>query len=204
MWNFEENWHHFAPSCERNKQVIYEALSSTFQEKTKVLEIGSYSGQHAVHFVQKLPQLSWQCSDIAQMLPGLHENLVLHGRGVFKTPIEIDVSDSRMWPDNTFELIYTANTFHIMSQKHVEQCFKNLPKVCESGTVLAVYGPFNYDGEYTSESNADFDIWLKERDSQSAIRDFEQVNNYAESAGFRLQSDLKMPANNQLILWQFT
>ena len=68
--------------------------------------------------------------------------------------------------------------------------------------MLSVYGPFNYNGAYTSDSNAQFDRWLAQRDSQSGIRDFEAVNQLAQHAGFALQRDCDMPANNRLLVWQ--
>ena len=67
---------------------------------------------------------------------------------------------------------------------------------------FAVYGPFNYGGEYTSESNARFDQWLAARDPASAIRDFEAVDELARSAGMALVSDAQMPANNRLLCWR--
>jgi hypothetical protein len=68
--------------------------------------------------------------------------------------------------------------------------------------VLAIYGPFNYDGAYTSASNARFDQWLLQRDPLSGIRDFETVNELAGEASFILQGDFAMPANNRLLVWR--
>jgi len=67
--------------------------------------------------------------------------------------------------------------------------------------VLAVYGPFNYNGRYTSDSNARFDQWLAQKSTGSAIRHFEDVDRLAAGAGFELQGDHEMPANNRLLVW---
>jgi hypothetical protein len=41
------------------------------------------------------------------------------------------------------------------------------------------YGPFNYAGAFTTESNRRFDGWLKGRNAASGIRDFESVRDVA-------------------------
>ena len=65
-----------------------------------------------------------------------------------------------------------------------------------------MYGPFRYQGKYTSESNARFDQWLQKRDPLSAIRSFEYVNKLASDQGLKLVQDIQMPANNQMLIWR--
>ena len=80
------------------------------------------------------------------------------------------------------------------------ELFAELGERAVEDTLLAVYGPFNYEGRYTSESNARFDQWLAAQSPDSAIRDFEKVNALAEQAGFSLLEDNAMPANNRLLV----
>ncbi|NMP30442.1 DUF938 domain-containing protein [Thalassotalea sp. M1531] len=199
----KEQWHNFAPSCERNKEAIFEHVKLHCAEVTEVLELGNYSGQHASFFANKLPHLIWQCSDQQEYLASLSQNLDEHGTSNLLTPISLDVANHNQWPRKQYQLIYSANTLHIMSWQHVVCLFKHVAGVCKPNTKLIIYGPFKFDGEYTSASNADFDLWLKARDSQSAIRDFEEVNFLAEQAGFELEANIDMPANNQLVIWRF-
>ena len=79
--------------------------------------------------------------------------------------------------------------------------YAELQARAESDTVLAVYGPFNYGGQYTSASNARFDQWLAQRSPYSAIRDYEAVDELAGRAGFKLLEDNALPANNRLLAW---
>jgi len=65
-----------------------------------------------------------------------------------------------------------------------------------------VYGPFNYGGEFTSESTRAFEQWLKDRDPASGIRDIEAVDALARSIGLRLIEDNAMPANNRCLVWR--
>jgi len=97
--------------------------------------------------------------------------------------------------------VFSANTLHIMSWPEVERFFAGVGAVLEPGGVLVVYGPFNYGGAFTSDSNARFDGWLKQRDPASGVRDFEAVNAQALAQGLVLQQDIAMPANNRSLVW---
>src|SRR5256886_14793913 len=52
--------------------------------------------------------------------------------------------------------------------------------------VLCVYGPFRFRGQYTSDSNAQFDGWLKARDPDSGIRDFEALEELTRAQGLEI------------------
>ena len=191
----------FAESCEQNKQVILGVLRETFTGPGTVLEIGSGTGQHAVFFAEQLPHLQWQCSEQGKHLAGV--NLWLEDANLENTlqPVELDVTSSN-WPAKTFDYIFTANTLHILHWPMVEQMFAGIGNILKTGGTFAVYGPFNYNGNYTSDSNARFDTWLKQRDPNSAIRHFEECNKLAIDAGLSLLADHEMPANNRVLSWQ--
>lgn len=197
----EQNTCNFSPSCERNKHLINEQLINVFTSSTNLLEIGSLSGQHAVYISPNLPHLTWQPSDLAENIAGLRQNLQLANIINIKPPISLDVCDTAMWPNSQFDAIFTANSLHIMPWQAVIEFFKNLQHSLAATATLCIYGPFKYNGEFTSHSNADFELWLKQRNSLSGIRDFEAVNQLAENLGFKLVADTAMPANNQLLTW---
>ena len=71
-----------------------------------------------------------------------------------------------------------------------------------AGGLFALYGPFNYDGAYTSDSNRRFDAWLKERDPGMGIREFELVAGEAHEAGLDCTADHAMPANNRTLVFR--
>jgi SAM-dependent methyltransferase len=190
----------FSDACERNKGPILEVLRTAFAGRTRVVEIGSGTGQHAVHFARHLSYLSWQPTDRAEYLPDLAERIAAEGPPNLASPVELDVLQEP-WPALRGDAVFSANTLHIMSWPAVEALFAGLPRVLVQGGVLAIYGPFKYGGRFTTGSNAAFDAMLRERDPESGVRDFEAVNALAESAGARLQADHAMPANNQLLVW---
>ncbi len=195
----------FAPACERNREPILGVLQCWFADRQRVLEIGSGTGQHAVHFAAAMPWLQWQASDRAEHLDGIRAWLDEAALPNTPPPLELDVAHGA-WPAArfdaaSFDAAFTANTLHIMGWPEVEAFFAGLQQVLSADAVLAVYGPFNYGGDYTSASNREFDAWLKARDPRSGIRDFEAVDALARGIGLSLIEDNAMPANNRCLVW---
>lgn len=190
----------FAPACERNREAILAVLRVRFASSRHVLEIGSGTGQHAVHFAAALPHLIWQTSDRTENLPGIWQWLAEAGLPNTPPPLELDVRET--WPTSRFDSVFTANTLHIMSWDSVQTFFRTLPQVLTPDARLTVYGPFNYNGHFTSVSNAEFDAGLKATHPERGIRDFEAVNILAAKSGFELVADEAMPANNRCLSWQ--
>lgn len=189
-----------APSCERNREPILEVLKDHFADRRAVLEIGSGTGQHAIFFAAALPHLTWQTSDRPENLPGIAAWLAEAALPNTPAPLVFDVVDA--WPERRFDAIFSANTLHIMPWAAVESFFAGLPDLLAEGAKVAIYGPFNYGGRFTSESNAAFDRWLKDKASHQGIRDFERVDALAEQAGLSLLEDRAMPSNNRCLVWQ--
>lgn len=192
----------FSQACENNKQPILAILTNVFSQNTHVLEIGSGTGQHATYFGQHLPHLTWQTSDLPVNHPGIHSWLSEVALTNVLKPIVIDLNET--WPigNTAIDAIYTANTLHIISWALVVKFFEGIADNLQPGANVCIYGPFNYQGKFTSESNANFDLWLKERDKNSGIRDIEAILTLASSAGLNLIDDHTMPANNRLLVFK--
>ena len=188
-------------ASERNKGPILEILEEAFAGCTHVLEIGSGTGQHAVHFALALPHVVWQPSELPDAMPALRKRIFNEGPSNLRAPVVIDVT-APPWDVRKVDGVFSANTLHIMHWPQVEAFFAGLPAVAKPGAVLVIYGPFRYAGEYTSGSNASFDAMLRARDPGSGIRDIEAVDALARAAGFTLVRDHPMPAHNQAIVWR--
>jgi len=191
----------YSESCEQNREPILDVLREVFADRTYVLEIGSGTGQHAVYFGAELPHLRWQTADLPLHHPGIRLWLDEAALPNVLPPIALDVNQ-KSWHGGRFDAVFSANTLHIMSWIEVERFFAGIGEVLETGGVLAVYGPFNYNGTFTSESNARFDVWLKSRNPASGVRDFEAVDALARARGLMLQQDIAMPANNRTLIWR--
>lgn len=190
----------FSPACERNREPILAVLRDTLGDCRQVLEIGSGTGQHAVHFAAALPWLNWQCSDRADQLPGIRQWLDEAALPNTPAPLEFDVGGR--WPAGRYDAVFSANTLHIMGWPQVQHLFAGLPGITTDDALLVIYGPFNRGVQYSSDSNAAFDRSLKARDPRMGIRDAEAVDALARSAGFALVEDRAMPANNRCRIWR--
>jgi len=188
----------FSTSCERNQQPILEQLSIYFKDSKQVLEIGSGTGQHAVFFAQSLPHLIWNTSDILDNHKSIKawkqdeevKNIV--------DPIEFHFGKND-WPDLDVDAIFTANTTHIMQREEAKLMMEMVATQLPSGGVFCQYGPFNVNGEYTSDGNRAFDQHLAESDC-GGIRDIEELTEWA--IGMHLAHKVPMPANNFLLVWR--
>lgn len=190
----------FSEACERNKEPILSVLREAFADRRSVLEIGSGTGQHALHFARSLPHLTWQPSDVAANLPGLQAACDEAGLPNLRAPVVLDLDQD--WPALGYDAVFSANTLHIVSWPQVERLFVRAAARLPARGVLAIYGPFNYAGRYTAESNARFDHMLRARDPHSGIRDFEAVDALAREQGLVLECDQAMPANNRTLIWR--
>ena len=190
----------YAPSCDKNREPILDVLRQHFADRRHVLEIGSGTGQHAVFFAEQLPHLTWQASDREENLPGITAWLNEAALPNTPPPLRLDVQQN--WPAMRFDGIFTANTLHIMPWAAVESLFAGLSAIMSADAKLVIYGPFNYGGRFTSDSNASFDRWLKQQAPHQGIRDFEKVDALAQGAGLELVEDRAMPSNNRCLVWQ--
>ncbi len=191
----------FSEACERNKGPIAEALVHYLPKAKNVFEIGSGTGQHAAFFALKLPHLQWQPSDLKEHHSGIQGWIKGCKEENISQPLELNVLVGP-WPESRFDAVFTANTLHIMPWNAVQALFKGVAELLSDQGHMIVYGPFKYKGEFSSESNAKFEDWLKSVDSQRGIRDFEQIDLLARQAGLKLVEDRPMPANNQLLVYQ--
>ncbi|MFA5496064.1 MAG: DUF938 domain-containing protein [Porticoccaceae bacterium] len=190
----------FSQACENNREPILAILRRVFADRRRVLEIGSGTGQHAVHFAPRLPHLQWQTSDLAENHPAIAAWIDDFPAANLARPLVLDVT-APDWPAGPFDAFFTANTCHIMPWPAVQAMFAGIGRVAAPAAVLALYGPFNYGGRFTSDSNARFDRYLKEWAPHQGIRDSEAIIELARGAGLELAEDQPMPANNRLLVF---
>lgn len=188
-------------ACENNKAPILEKLKAIFNAPGKVLEIGTLTGQHAEHFAQAMPHLQWQPSDHPESAHLCRPRLEQATLPNILPVVELDVSEAN-WPVESFRWVFSANTVHIMSWREVEQMFRHIGERLPEDGAFCLYGPFNNQGEYSSESNRRFDQHLKSQAPHMGIRDLTDLSALAESAGIPLAENHPMPANNRLLVFR--
>ena len=192
----------FAESCEQNRAPILAVLREQLGDVRRLLEIGSGTGQHAVYFGAAMPHLLWHTSDLAEHHPGIRAWLEEAQLSNVRPPLALDVGDAAAWPGDAYDAVFTANTVHIMGETEVADLFAGVGGILNSGGRFLIYGPFNYGGRYTSDSNARFDQWLKARDPRSGIKDLDWLRTLADQAALVLDEDIEMPVNNRILVWR--
>jgi len=190
----------FAPACERNKQPILEVLQRILPATGSVLEIGSGTGQHMVHFAAHLPMLTWQPSDRAENLPGLQRRLELEAGANVLPAIELDVAGH--WPGGVFDAVISANTAHIMGWREVICMFEGVANVLQAGGCFGLYGPFNVEGQFTAPSNREFDQQLRSRAGHMGLRDVTDLEKLGSERYLHLEQRINMPANNMVLVFR--
>ena len=190
-----------APASERNRQAILEIISIEFGDCRSVLEIGSGTGQHAVFFARAMPWLTWRSSDLAENLAGIRLWIADSGLQNVRDPILLDVEQAD-GVDAEHDGVFSANTAHIMSIQAVRCMFDVVGRLLSYDGAFCLYGPFNLDGHFTSQSNERFDRSLRAQDSAMGIRDLEELDSFAASAAMNRERLYAMPANNFIVVWR--
>jgi cyclopropane fatty-acyl-phospholipid synthase-like methyltransferase len=194
----------FSQASENNKLPILTVLRRHLSAGSRVLEVGSGTGQHVVFFAEELPETSWQPSDHPDGVAVVAERVARAGLGNVAAPLALDVDVAGAWPRGPFDAVFSANTAHIMAWPSVQRMVAGAAAVLAPGGRLLLYGPFNEGGAFTSPSNEAFDAMLRGRDPASGLRDLEQVDAVARGVGLEMVERTVMPANNRLVLWRRT
>lgn len=191
----------WSQACENNKEPILALLREYLADSRRVLEIGSGTGQHAVHFAPALPHLRWLTSDLVQHHPGILAWLAHRPAPNLEPPLALDTCQ-QPWPECGADAVFSANTAHIMHPDAVHAMIRGVAALLPAGGWFVLYGPFRYAERHTSASNAAFDRSLRARDPAMGIRDALALQALAAEHGLVLVADHAMPANNRTLVWQ--
>ncbi len=192
----------FAAAAERNKEPIAQVLIPLVPADGRLLEVGSGTGQHAVHLAGRAPGLRWQPSELAASLASLAARIAAEAPPNVAPPLELDVSVAGHWPAGPFDVVFSANTAHIMGWPAVVAMLEGAARVLSDGGLLALYGPFRFAGRPTAPSNEEFDAMLRARDPASGLRQAEQLDEVARGVGLGAFEARAMPANNDILTWR--
>ena len=196
----------FSQACENNKQPILSVLQKELADTAHVLEVGSGTGQHSVYFAPRLAHLKWQTSDVSANHSAIHAWHDAYPASNLYAPLAFDllvdsipVNDAI---DRPYDALFTANTLHIIAWSLVERLFELVGKAMPINDKFVIYGPFNENGQYSSDGNRQFDKQLRERDSNSGIRDKEDIIALAKRYHLMLDNQYKMPASNEILVFK--
>ncbi len=187
-----------APSYHRNIEVITNQLRIILPKNTKyVLEIGSGTGQHVAHFASEFPDIVFQPTDYKVENLESIDAWAADQKNILSAQ-RLDITKTDWLADSTrkFDALLCFNVIHITPWEVTKAIFIGADKIMNKDCKIAIYGPFKINGTQTSQSNEEFEKWLKGRDSAYGVRDIEDVNKAAQAYGFSHIEKHPMPANN--------
>jgi len=199
----------FSPSSERNREPILAALLKRLPIPGTILEIASGSGEHAVHFAPNLTDHKWQASNYDQEQLDSVTDWIAHSPSLnLLMPMKLNAT-AEIWPVELPEYaalpitgIFNANMVHISPWPVCQGLLAGAGRVLQARGRLILYGPFKIDGSHTAETNADFDVWLKSKNPEFAIRDLEELVDEAAKHRLVHLEAVPMPANNFLQVFE--
>ena len=191
-----------AESTRRNRTPILEVLKKEIEGSKKLLEIGSGTGQHAVYFSKKLPQILWQTSDRSINHESINYWIKRYNLKNLLLPLDIEIGVNEENINDVFDCVFSSNTSHIMSLENVKRLFALVGKVLNKNGKFFLYGPFKINLEFTTRSNEDFHQKLKAENKLMGLRDIEELDKYAIENNMQNHAFYEMPANNYLSIWK--
>ena len=197
-----------APAFHRNHQPIWAVLQNYLSGKSgEVLEAGSGTGQHVVHFARQNPDIVWWPSDLGEAhLRSIAAWRAHAGLSNIRPPLRIDLCDGEWFPatggPGRLVAVFCANVIHIAPWRVAEGLFAGAARYLRDDGRLFLYGPFKRDGKHTAISNAVFDTNLRQRDPEWGVRDISDVGELGARVGLALREIVPMPANNLVLVFQ--
>jgi SAM-dependent methyltransferase len=195
-----------APATERNREPIAALLARLLTGPRRVLEIASGTGQHAVFFTSRLPEVSWQPTDIDDDAMGSIAAWSSEADASnVRAPIKVDVLVDGWWRalgEGSFDAVVCINMIHIAPWEACLGLLRGARSLLVADGLLFLYGPFRFGGAFTATSNAAFDMSLRARDPRWGVRDLDEVTAAAAKEGFQREEVVAMPANNHSVVFR--
>lgn len=190
-----------APATARNREPILAVLREVLPAHGTVLEVASGTGEHAAYFAAALPTLTWQPSDReSSALGSIAAHRARAGVPNLAAPVYLDLMGT--WPLAAADALVAINVIHISPWEATLALFAGASRVLPVGAPLITYGPYRVGGAHVAPSNEAFDGSLRARDPRWGVRDVEEVGAVADAAGFSLERQVAMPANNFTLVFR--
>lgn len=191
-----------APATARNREPILAVLRDLLEPGARVLEVASGSGEHAVFFAGRMPDVIWQPSDLdPDALASIEAHRAEAALSNLLTPIVVDAASGRLG-DGTYDAVVAINMVHIAPWAACLGLLRGAGDALPEGGALYLYGPYRIQGAPFAPSNEAFDASLRERDPAWGVRDLEDVTRAAGAVGFSREAVIAMPANNHSIVFR--
>ncbi len=191
-----------APATLRNRDAIVAVLQDVLPDSGTVLEVASGTGEHAVYFGEKFPDLTWQPSDPdPDGCRSIAAWTKRAGVGNVLPPLQLDALALR-WDIEKPSAILCINMVHIAPWEASIGLFEKAALLLEPGSSFYLYGPYFRGDAPTAQGNLDFDRSLKSRNLRWGIREVADMDTLATKNGFTRTDLVEMPANNLSLIYR--
>ncbi|WP_441228519.1 DUF938 domain-containing protein [Tardiphaga sp. 20_F10_N6_6] len=199
-----------AAAFHRNHEAIWRVLATFLQQGCgDVVEVGSGTGQHVIHFAGQTPDITWWPSDLndahLKSIAAWRTHAQLTN---VRPPLRIDLLDPTWCPEmengsgpDALLAVFCANVVHIAPWPVAEGLIAGAARYLRPDGRLFIYGPFKRGGKHTAVSNAVFDTSLRDGNPDWGVRDVEDLEHVAQGVGLRLAEVIEMPANNLILVF---
>lgn len=187
-----------APAAARNVGPIGDVLAAWLPPVGIVLEIASGTGEHAVAFARRFPQLSWQPSDPDPEAMASIAAWRGEGSSNLLAPVALDAVDAD-WPVSHADVIVSINMVHIAPWEAAIGLLDGAVRTLPVGGPLILYGPWLEEDRPAAPSNLAFDRDLKARDPRWGLRHVSHFSAEAAARGLVFAERRAMPANNLML-----
>jgi len=191
-----------SPSAARNREPIAVVLAQVLPPSGVVLEVGSGTGEHVLHFAHVMPQLIWQPSEQDEAcLRSISAWVAVATQTNLRQPLFLDVAAAQ-WPIAAADAVICINMIHIAPWSAAHALLRGASRILPTGGLLCLYGPYRVAGEHTSASNRAFDAQLRAMNSDWGVRDLDAVSDEARALKLDLERTFQMPANNLIAVFR--
>ncbi len=187
----------------RNREPILGVLKEKLpQEKAQVLEMASGSGMHINFFAPHFDHLHFYPSDKdTEVFENIKNLTRAQGNDNIADPVHLDLTDPDTWFNagsaGSFAAIFCINIFQVAPISIADGMMKCAEHLLSDEGILLIYGPFQIEGQFTTESNQNFHQTLSSAGvPEWGLKDVADLKKAAAAHGLELKERIDMPSNN--------
>ncbi len=184
----------------RNRAPLAAALADVLPAAGRVLELGSGTGEHAVHLARAFPALVFQPSDpdpeARASIAAWAEEAALPN---LLSPLDYDLR-VEIWHLRPADAVLCVNVLHVVPAECLEALCLGAARVLPPGGPLAVAAPFARRGASLAGRLLSLDARLRAADPTLGVREVEALAEAARRHGLSLERELPLAEEGDLLL----
>jgi len=166
------------------------------------LELASGSGMHINYFAPHFEHLHFHPSDKdSDVFDNIKKLSVDHKNDNIADPVHLDLTKPETWfnpgQPKSFAALFCINIFQVAPISIADGMMECAANLLTDDGILLIYGPFQVEGSFTTDSNKEFHDTLSSAGvSEWGLKDVADLKKAAANHGLELKEQINMPANN--------